>query len=209
MLSKDAKNYHVWSYRQWLVQTFDMFDEATYGELAATENWLSEDLHNASAWNHRWFLIFCREQSGKGKVDTETWQREWAYAQAAIADFFPSNECPWNYLKAMVKLRGKKLGELKQFCEFFVDPAMGAAGVRSRPALRCLADIIAAEAEEAEGDQAEERKKVAGALYESLEVRFDPVRARYWRWKREQLGVAATLDIDGQGNRNVSQALHA
>lgn len=57
MLAKDAKNYHVWSYRQWLVRRFGLWAEDS-GELEAVEALLREDVRNNSAWNHRWFLVF-------------------------------------------------------------------------------------------------------------------------------------------------------
>ena len=57
MFKSDAKNYHVWSYRQWLVRRFDLWDQ---GELGETERLIDEDLRNNSAWNHRWFVVFGR-----------------------------------------------------------------------------------------------------------------------------------------------------
>lgn len=54
MFELDAKNYHVWSYRQWLVRRFELWDE---GELEATEKLIQEDVRNNSAWNHRFFLV--------------------------------------------------------------------------------------------------------------------------------------------------------
>ena len=57
MFSSDAKNYHVWSYRQWLVRRFSLWDQ---GELEETEHLIDEDVRNNSAWNHRWFVVFGR-----------------------------------------------------------------------------------------------------------------------------------------------------
>lgn len=54
MFELDAKNYHVWSYRQWLVRRFDLWDE---GELEATEQLIEDDVRNNSAWNHRFFVV--------------------------------------------------------------------------------------------------------------------------------------------------------
>lgn len=54
MFELDAKNYHVWSYRQWLVRRFELWDE---GELEATEKLIEDDVRNNSAWNHRFFLV--------------------------------------------------------------------------------------------------------------------------------------------------------
>jgi protein farnesyltransferase/geranylgeranyltransferase type-1 subunit alpha len=54
MFELDAKNYHVWSYRQWLVRRFNLWEE---GELETTEQLIEEDVRNNSAWNHRFFLV--------------------------------------------------------------------------------------------------------------------------------------------------------
>jgi protein farnesyltransferase/geranylgeranyltransferase type-1 subunit alpha len=55
MLEQDSKNYHVWSYRQWLVKRFNLFDKPE--ELQWTENMIDDDVRNNSAWNHRYYLV--------------------------------------------------------------------------------------------------------------------------------------------------------
>jgi protein farnesyltransferase/geranylgeranyltransferase type-1 subunit alpha len=65
MLELDTKNYHVWSYRQWLVKRFDLF--ADEEELSWTEKMLREDVRNNSAWNHRWYLVFGRDGEERPK----------------------------------------------------------------------------------------------------------------------------------------------
>lgn len=55
MLEQDSKNYHVWSYRQWLVKRFDLFDEPK--ELEWTAEMIEADVRNNSAWNHRYYLV--------------------------------------------------------------------------------------------------------------------------------------------------------
>lgn len=63
MFSQDAKNYHVWSYRQWLVQHFSLWeDNPASTELAYVEHLLDVDVRNNSAWNHRWFIVFGRAE---------------------------------------------------------------------------------------------------------------------------------------------------
>lgn len=69
MFEADAKNYHVWSYRQWLVRRFDLWDQ---GELEETERFIGEDIRNNSAWNHRWFVVFGRPGgANEGMVQRE------------------------------------------------------------------------------------------------------------------------------------------
>lgn len=69
MFEADAKNYHVWSYRQWLVRRFGLWD---VGELAVVDGLLQADVRNNSAWNHRWFIVFGRPAG----ADADTVQRE-------------------------------------------------------------------------------------------------------------------------------------
>lgn len=71
MFEADAKNYHVWSYRQWLVRRFDLWEE---GELESTEEMLKKDIRNNSAWNHRWFVVFGHDE--KVIKDQEILNRE-------------------------------------------------------------------------------------------------------------------------------------
>ena len=59
-LPTDAKNYHTWAYRQWILNHFanDLGEEIREVELAFTEDMLSEDLRNNSAWHHRFFVVW-------------------------------------------------------------------------------------------------------------------------------------------------------
>ncbi|MGG6712913.1 UNVERIFIED_CONTAM: hypothetical protein ITH36_25205, partial [Salmonella enterica subsp. enterica serovar Weltevreden] len=65
ILHDDAKNYHVWTYRQWLVKQF-----GTEGELYYTKTLIAQDIYNNSAWNHR-FFIHERDGLTGDAVDTE------------------------------------------------------------------------------------------------------------------------------------------
>lgn len=74
ILSLDTKNYHVWSYRQWLCTRFPSFllpspsttnpepsIAATYQnhpEVSAISTMITEDPYNNSAWSHRYFVLF-------------------------------------------------------------------------------------------------------------------------------------------------------
>lgn len=62
-LLTDTKNYHTWSYRQWLLAFFDL-EELWAGELAYVERLLQEDVRNNSAWHHRFFVVFGRVKRG-------------------------------------------------------------------------------------------------------------------------------------------------
>jgi protein farnesyltransferase/geranylgeranyltransferase type-1 subunit alpha len=66
-LKADEKNYHTWSYRQWLLAYFND-DELWNGELEFVERMLKGDIRNNSAWHHRFFMVF---QSGTRKGDED------------------------------------------------------------------------------------------------------------------------------------------
>lgn len=91
-LDLDAKNYHTWAYRQWVLCYFfgastpppapaapeaatstraaDLAakDEVWAGELAYVDDLLEDDVRNNSAWNHRFFVAF---ESGSEKGTEE------------------------------------------------------------------------------------------------------------------------------------------
>ncbi len=74
MLKQDSKNYHVWSYRQFLVKRFDLWDKPE--ELEWTHSMIEADVRNNSAWNHRHYLVF---GSNRGKPSKDIVDREIEY----------------------------------------------------------------------------------------------------------------------------------
>jgi protein farnesyltransferase/geranylgeranyltransferase type-1 subunit alpha len=93
MFTKDSKNYHVWTYRQWLVKRFDLWDT----ELPHIEILLRNDVRNNSAWNHRYYVVFGRHD-GKSVPKPEVVNREIEFSKSAIWEA-PQNPSPWNYLQ--------------------------------------------------------------------------------------------------------------
>ncbi len=183
MFARDAKNYHVWSYRQWLVRHFSLWDS----ELPYIETLLQEDVRNNSAWNHRWYVVFGRFETsevGNGKavagkdVDPEILEREIEYTKSSIL-LAPQNQSPWNYLRGILKRQGTGLGQLKGFAEQFADLDKEDE-VRSSHALDFLADVYTEEKE----------KEQAGMALELLARRYDPIRKNYWNYRRGLLGLS-------------------
>ncbi|KWU46260.1 protein prenylyltransferase, partial [Rhodotorula sp. JG-1b] len=109
-LALDAKNYHTWAYRQWVLMHFwpapassscaagstetrsPAAREVWDGEIAYADKLLQEDLRNNSAWSHRFFVAF---ESGMGGDCAE---REIRYAKEKLA-ISPNNPSAWNYLR--------------------------------------------------------------------------------------------------------------
>jgi protein farnesyltransferase/geranylgeranyltransferase type-1 subunit alpha len=86
-LEVDSKNYHTWSYRQWLLAYFND-DKLWSGELEFVEAKLKSDLRNNSAWHHRFFVTF---QSGirTGEEDRDaTVKRELRYLALLAFSFY-------------------------------------------------------------------------------------------------------------------------
>ena len=195
MFAQDSKNYHVWSYRQWLVKRFGLWDDE--GEWRGVEELLESDVRNNSAWNHRWFLNFGRGEGAledKERVDKEV---EYVsirpsastrfvltgidrYVEQAIA-IAPQNASPWNYLRGLVReakgYAALPLISLKPMAQRYASME-SPDNIQSSHALELLADI------HAEEQLAEEASKAL----DLLASRFDPIRANYWMWKKEQLG---------------------
>ncbi|KAH0542214.1 hypothetical protein FGG08_003336 [Glutinoglossum americanum] len=175
MFEKDAKNYHVWSYRQWLVRHFSLWDSPT--ELSDIQSLLLADVRNNSAWNHRFFLIFGRQEQYPSFTPLpETVKRETEYAKTAVYSA-PQNPCPWVFLRGILKKTKQPLSTIQSFAAEFA-PFERPDEVKSSHALDVLADIFA----ETEG-----RKEDAVKVLDLLAQRYDPIRANYWRYKKARL----------------------
>ncbi|TNN05537.1 Protein farnesyltransferase/geranylgeranyltransferase type-1 subunit alpha [Schistosoma japonicum] len=100
VISDDPKNYHAWQHRRWTVTFFKVPIEK---ELAFTEQMLVNDVHNNSAWNHRYYIVMCDEG-----LSSATLQREIDFVQKRIS-FAPNNESSWNYFYGLLMpiVRGK------------------------------------------------------------------------------------------------------
>jgi protein farnesyltransferase/geranylgeranyltransferase type-1 subunit alpha len=59
-----------------MVERFNLFDDPK--ELQWTESMIEEDVRNNSAWNHRFYLVFGRNE-GKVEVEKEIVVREIEY----------------------------------------------------------------------------------------------------------------------------------
>ncbi|KAL9095662.1 MAG: hypothetical protein Q9165_002094 [Trypethelium subeluteriae] len=175
MFEKDAKNYHVWSYRQWLVRRFDLWDK---GELEDVELLLKHDIRNNSAWNHRWFIVFGKDD---GAVADDIIQRELGYAKNAVR-LAPQNQSPWNYLKGVTRRAGNLMSSLKDFASEFASIEQP-DDVRSSHALDLLAEIYSQEADQ---------KSDAATALDLLATHYDPIRANYWNYRKALLGQPAT-----------------
>lgn len=105
-LEVDEKNYHTWSYRQWLLAHFDRItsDQGNIwdGELDFVDAMLTKDVRNNSAWHHRFFVVWgCGVREGE-EDRLEVFKRELIYVKKSIS-IAPNNPSAWNYLRGILE----------------------------------------------------------------------------------------------------------
>lgn len=117
-LRSDAKNYHTWAYRQWLLAHFNPPHVIWTKELEYVEKMLEEDVRNNSAWHHRFFVVF---QSGLHEDEEDrdaVLKRELAFAKEKIA-LAPNNASAWNYLRGVLDHAGIPYAFVAQFAQLY------------------------------------------------------------------------------------------
>ncbi|OAA54312.1 farnesyltransferase alpha subunit ram2 [Niveomyces insectorum RCEF 264] len=220
ILAEDTKNYHVWSYRQYLVRKLGLWND---DERYATEAFIRQDVRNNSAWSHRFFLVFSDPANSSAPADQKDnndssstgggnnnnsnttpelagafgglslrpdpavpaaiLDREIDYAQERI-NKAPQNESPWNYLKGVLAKGGRPLASVETFAAQFVANISSDEGdatsdetVKSTHAMDLLAAVYAEQGDTARAD----------LYWRRLAEKWDPIRAGYWQYRRQQL----------------------
>ncbi|THH30915.1 hypothetical protein EUX98_g3281 [Antrodiella citrinella] len=187
-LDTDTKNYHTWSYRQWLLAFFD--DEALWeGELPYVEKLLDVDVRNNSAWHHRYYVVWGRVRAN-GEVDQEeVLKGEIAYTKDQIAGA-PNNPSAWNYLRGVLEHTKQPFSSVQTFVELYAAPARKTAedvvvdldnpGPGPDAHLPCVAalEFLADIYEAAGGEQ-----KKAVEIWKSLANEHDNMRKKFWEFR--------------------------
>lgn len=231
ILSLDTKNYHVWSYRQWLCTRFPSFllpcpsttfptpsiasTYQTHSEIAAMNTMITEDVHNNSAWSHRYFLLFghheltfAQSQSPPlilkqvneekllhqaGLIDTDLITAEIEYTKSEIRRA-PQNGSSWNYLYGVLKHGDVAESTLREFCEEFLGPDKDlwtdqwvvVDGERKQIGVRSSRAI-----EWLGGiygaDGTDAGRERSRECFKALSEKWDIIRRGYWDWKLGQL----------------------
>ncbi len=185
-LQTDTKNYHTWSYRQWLLAYFNPEDVTDIWptELDWVERLISDDVRNNSAWHHRFFLVFSRPAPAR------LLRRELLYTKHQIS-LAPNNASAWNYLRGVLKHEKQPLSSIREFIELYAqerDAEKDIVDVENPPpgpdaelpcvfAVEALADIYEAESEQ----------EKAKDLWKLLADKYDTVRKRYWEWRIREM----------------------
>lgn len=187
MLEEDTKNYHVWSYRQYLVLKLGLWTPA---ELVSTQNLIEDDLRNNSAWSHRFFLSFSDPAASSSgdkdklpptahdpKVPESIIDREINYAKDKIL-LAPQNQSAWNYLRGALNKGGRSFDTVEDFIlQFISDLGEENEQVKSSHGLDLLSEIY-----QQKGDT-EKAKLCLQRLWE----KWDPVREGYWKYRASEL----------------------
>ena len=93
VLNIEQKNYHAWQHRQWVLETFKLFNN----ELEFIDRLLLDDVRNNSAWNQRFFVI--QHTTGwSGEVVNREVEFTWDKIKMV-----KRNESAWNYLRVGIR----------------------------------------------------------------------------------------------------------
>ena len=133
-LKVDEKNYHTWSYRQWILAHFggtgnttitsttrsttsdeNQLDNSLWeGELDFIESMLISDIRNNSAWHHRFFVVWaCGIREGE-ENRAHVLKRELTYVKHSIS-IVPNNPAAWNYLRGILQHNAQPFSSIKDF----------------------------------------------------------------------------------------------
>ena len=133
-LQVDEKNYHTWSYRQWILAHFggtgnttttittrsttsdeNQLDNSLWeGELDFIESMLISDIRNNSAWHHRFFVVWaCGIREGE-EDRAHILRRELTYVKHSIS-IVPNNPAAWNYLRGVLQHNARPFSSIKDF----------------------------------------------------------------------------------------------
>ncbi|KAI1784532.1 protein prenylyltransferase [Ganoderma leucocontextum] len=188
VLVHDAKNYHTWSFRQWILAHFNDEAHLWRGERPYVERLLEDDVRNNSAWHHRFFVVFASGVRAGDEDRERVLRRELAFAKEKIA-LAPNNPSAWNYLRGALEHTNTPFATVAAFVEPYtasetpapdvvdLDNPLPSPGAQLPcvAALEFLADIY-----EKEGG---EKTAKAVEIWKTLANEKDTMRKKYWEYR--------------------------
>jgi len=164
-----GKNYHEWAHRQWVIETFGLWDK----ELNYIDDSLKLDLRNNSAWNQRYFVV-----SKWKKLTPDVIREEIQYAFKYILKA-PNNQSPWVYLKGILLNKSyADFPEVKETCLVLKDKFVSCPHISA-----LLVEIY-------EQEDKQDSKTKAKELCSHLATSLDTIRQKYWEYRAEKVGGA-------------------
>ncbi|KAF9213899.1 CAAX geranylgeranyltransferase alpha subunit [Podila verticillata] len=174
-LAEDSKNYHAWSYRQWVLSHFGP-GPWWAEELEYIDELLAIDIRNNSAWNQR-FYAFTQGPLGLSRENVE---KEIQYTKVKI-ERTPGNESPWVYLGGVLRKANHPMSEIKEFCESLLPMP------RANFSPYLHSTLLEIYEEEAKAHRTVESVTKAKETAVMLAEKVDTIRAKYWNWRKSQL----------------------
>lgn len=194
VLDEDAKNYHAWSHRQWIIMTLPTSATLWSNEKQYTHSLLERDCRNNSAWNQRWFVV---HRGSKDPLSGEECREEAEYALESVGGD-PYNESPWRYLIGVLRERVKVLtregGDIGEFIDGYLtkieDTKQKLSSKVENPndcynLTSAYIDLLQMKGDQNSLSQAADFARELSSLY-------DTIRAKYWNMREEELRAAVT-----------------
>ncbi|KAI8972828.1 protein prenylyltransferase [Trametes punicea] len=190
VLKLDTKNYHTWSYRQWILAHFNNETRLWARERAYAEQLLDADVRNNSAWHHRFFVVFSSGVRLGDEDREQVLRRELSYAKEKIA-LAPNNLSVWNYLRGVLEFTDTPFETLTSFVEPYTASRRLASGEEvldlDNPLPSEKAELPCVAALEFMADIYEKRAGDAIAkaveIWRSLADERDVMRKKYWEYR--------------------------
>ncbi|KAJ2709635.1 CAAX geranylgeranyltransferase alpha subunit [Coemansia spiralis] len=183
-IDEESKNFHAWSYRQWLVAKYDLWDQ----ELAFVDTMINQDVRNNSAWNQRYFVVLHGRDPAAATVDAALVQREIAYAIESIK-CAPNNESPWSYIVGLLLRHAQSelsTELLPRITALASDDSYHLAMTTTPFYWSALVDIYEQQAK-AQPDRRAELLSQARAACDTLAAEHDLIRSKYWSYRKTTL----------------------
>ncbi|RDX64853.1 Protein farnesyltransferase/geranylgeranyltransferase type-1 subunit alpha [Mucuna pruriens] len=199
ILSIDAKHYHAWSHRQWVLQVLGGWED----ELNYCTELLEEDIFNNSAWNQRYFVITRSPFLGGLQAMRES---EVLYTIEAIIAY-PENESSWRYLRGLYKGETTswvndpqtssvclKILRTKSNYLFALSTILDLIcfGYQPNEEIRDAIDALKTPDMDKQNLDDDERGGEQQNLYIARNIcsileQVDPIRTNYWIWRKSRL----------------------
>lgn len=203
IFSEDAKNYHAWSHRQWVLQAIGGWED----ELSYCQKLLEDDIFNNSAWNQRFFVVTRSPLLGGLGTMRES---EITYTVNAIKAN-PENESPWRYLRGLYRNEAHALIKDPQVASVCLD--ILTAKRNYVHALSMLLDLMrhgfqpGQEIRDAvcalTSESGTPDSDIVKMVCTALEL-VDPMRANYWKWRRNMMPAQASQSVEADGLSGLS-----